>query len=88
MDPSAIAVSPYSLASMGIASLAVMVISFVVFILAWYKIFKKAGYPGWYVILMILPFVNLVIFLIFAFGQWPVLKGSAPQPPASETPQV
>lgn len=72
----------------GVTSLIVMLVVAVVFLIAWYKIFKKAGYPGWYVILMIIPAVNLVIFLIFAFGQWPALKASAPQPPVSETPQV
>jgi len=73
-----------SLMQTGVTSLIVMLVVAVVFLIAWYKIFKKAGYPGWYVILMIIPAINLIIFLIFAFGQWPVLKGSAPQPPAPQ----
>lgn len=84
MEPYAMAVTPSSLASMGITSLIIMLVVAVVFLIAWYKIFKKAGYPGWYVILMIIPVVNLIIFLVFAFGQWPILKGSAPQPPAPQ----
>ncbi len=86
MDPMVIGTNSSALASMGIATLLIMLVSFIVLLVAWYKIFKKAGYPGWYTILMIIPIVNLIIFLVFAFSQWPVLKESAPQPPA--TPQA
>jgi len=69
------------LANMGIASLVVSLVFIVVFIVAWYKIFTKAGYPGWYTILMFIPAINLIIFLVFAFGQWPILKGQTPSMP-------
>ena len=72
----------------GIASLLFMLAIFVVIVIAWWKIFKKAGYPAWYAILMFIPFVNLVIFFVFAFGQWPILKGHEAAPaPAPPTPE-
>ncbi len=37
-------------------------------------IIRKAGYSGWWVITQIIPVVNIVFFLIFAFKKWPVQK--------------
>ena len=47
---------------------------FVVMIVAYVKIISKAGYSGWWVLIGIVPFVNIVFFLVFAFSEWPVLK--------------
>ena len=47
---------------------------FVVMIVAYVKIISKAGYSGWWVLIGIVPFVNIVFFLIFAFSEWPILK--------------
>jgi hypothetical protein len=38
----------------------------------WGMIFKKAGYSFWLGLLMILPIVNVVWLLIFAFSTWPI----------------
>jgi len=48
----------------------------VLWALIWLIIFKKAGYayPLLLGILMVIPFLNIIIFLIFAFGEWPILK--------------
>ncbi|HXQ44331.1 MAG TPA: DUF805 domain-containing protein [Acidimicrobiales bacterium] len=43
----------------------------VVTIVAWVKILNKAGYSGWWVLIGLVPFVNLVMFLVFAFSTWP-----------------
>jgi hypothetical protein len=40
----------------------------------WWRIFSRAGYPGWFGILMHLPLVNLVVFFMLVFGDWPVLQ--------------
>lgn len=45
-----------------------------VMILAWVSIVKKAGYSGWWVLIVLVPIANIVFFLIFAFSEWPVLK--------------
>ena len=33
---------------------------------------RKAGYSGWWSLLMIIPVVNLVMIWVFAFAKWPV----------------
>ena len=38
------------------------------------KIVSKAGYSGWFVLLALVPLVNLVMFFVFAFSDWPVQK--------------
>jgi len=46
----------------------------VITIVAYCKIFSKAGY-GWAIgLLMIVPVANLIVMLVLAFGDWPVLK--------------
>lgn len=49
-------------------------ISLLITIIVWWVIFAKAGYPGALSILMIIPLVNLIVFLVFLFGDWPVRK--------------
>jgi hypothetical protein len=36
------------------------------------KIITKAGYSGWYVLTGFVPILGFVMFLIFAFGKWPI----------------
>jgi hypothetical protein len=43
-------------------------------VLVWWKICKKAGFSGWLGLLMIVPIANLVLPLVIAFMDWPVLK--------------
>ncbi len=45
-----------------------------VFGLAWCRIFSKAGFHGAVGLLMLVPGVNLIVFLYFAFGRWPAMK--------------
>lgn len=49
----------------------------VLFLIAWVKIITKAGYSGWWVLTGLVPLVNIIMFFVFAFSQWPVLKGSS-----------
>jgi hypothetical protein len=52
------------------------------------RILRKAGFSGWWALLMLIPLVNLAMFIVFAFADWPVqaqarLAGSrAGSPPA------
>ena len=39
-----------------------------------WKIVSKAGYNGALSLLMLIPLVNLVMYVIFAFSEWPVQK--------------
>jgi uncharacterized membrane protein YhaH (DUF805 family) len=37
------------------------------------KILKKAGYSGWWVLLLFVPLVNVIALWIFALSDWPAL---------------
>jgi hypothetical protein len=41
-------------------------------IVAGVKVISKAGYSGWWVLITLVPIVNFVMFLVFAFSKWPV----------------
>lgn len=58
-----------------------------VVIAGWWRIASKAGYPGAWALIALVPLANLVFFLIFAFSDWPILRKlraaqSAVPPPA------
>lgn len=46
----------------------------VLWVLAWWNIFDKAGFSGALALLMLVPLVNLGMFLFFAFAEWPVRR--------------
>jgi uncharacterized membrane protein YhaH (DUF805 family) len=39
------------------------------------KILQKAGYSGWWSLIILVPVVNIIMFYVFAFSTWPVLRG-------------
>ena len=41
-------------------------------ILLFRPIAKKAGYSGWWAVVMLIPLVNLIMIWVFAFAKWPV----------------
>lgn len=56
----------------------------VVYVIPFWQIFRKAGYPGPLALLMFLPVVNVVMLWYLAFSRWPVhreAEGSR-QPPS------
>ena len=54
--------------------LAVLAAFYLVMLLAYVRIIQKAGYSGWWVLVGLVPVLNLVMFLVFAFSRWPVLR--------------
>ncbi|MCK4829182.1 hypothetical protein KA005_76370 [bacterium] len=60
----------------GIGSTELLMILFfgVIFILPFWKIFTKAGFPGWLSLLMFIPIANIIILFYLAFAEWPALK--------------
>lgn len=38
-----------------------------------YLIMEKAGYKGWWALLVLIPVVGWVMIWVFAFRRWPVL---------------
>jgi hypothetical protein len=49
-----------------------LILVFVFSLICQVKIITKAGYSGWYVLTAFVPILNIVMFLIFAFGKWPI----------------
>jgi hypothetical protein len=55
----------------GIVLLLIYLVVIVLAIVGWYKILAKAGYSGWLALLALIPVVNFILFLVFAFSDWP-----------------
>jgi hypothetical protein len=62
------------LRSIGPMEITVILLVGVLPVIAFWKIFAKAGYPGALGLLLLVPLVNLVMFFFLAFSDWPVLK--------------
>lgn len=56
-------------------SIFLLIVLVVTLILNW-RIAAKAGYPGWYSLGMLIPLVNLILYILFAFVEWPVERGA------------
>jgi hypothetical protein len=46
----------------------------VVSVIALVRISQRAGFSGWWVLILLVPVANLLAFWYFAFGEWPALK--------------
>ena len=49
-------------------------LGFIVWVVLMILIFKKAGYSGIQIILLVIPFVNVILFVWFALAEWPIEK--------------
>jgi uncharacterized membrane protein YhaH (DUF805 family) len=38
------------------------------------KILQKAGYSGWWCLIVFVPLVNIIMVYVFAFANWPALR--------------
>ena len=38
------------------------------------RVLHKAGYSGWWSLLMLVPFINIAMIWVFASSDWPALK--------------
>ncbi len=54
-------------------------IGVLVFAIPAITILRKTGYSGWWVILSFIPFVNVIMFWVFAFARWPLEERAASQ---------
>lgn len=46
----------------------------VVIIIAYVKVISRAGYSGWWVLILLVPILNIVMMLMFAFREWPIQR--------------
>ncbi|WP_402463111.1 DUF805 domain-containing protein [Isoptericola aurantiacus] len=58
----------------GGAALVVYLLFALLVLIAYVRIIQKAGYSGWWVLIGLVPIVNVVMFFVFAFSRWPVLR--------------
>jgi len=56
------------------AILLVYAVILVVFVWAYVRIIRRAGYSGWWILIGLVPLVNVVMFLVFAFKEWPIQR--------------
>ena len=54
--------------------LALFIAQLVVTVTALVRIAQRAGYSGWWVLILLVPIANLLAFWYFAFGEWPATK--------------
>jgi hypothetical protein len=57
----------------GIGPVHMLVLGLVLIIPFW-QLFSKAGYSGWWSLLMVIPLVNLIALYVLAFSDWPALR--------------
>jgi uncharacterized membrane protein YhaH (DUF805 family) len=38
------------------------------------KIIRKAGYSGWWCLVIFVPFLNWIMLWVFAYAEWPNLR--------------
>ena len=74
-----------AMAIAGAIGLAIAVLVVAVFVISWIFICSKAGYSKWLGLLMLVPLVNVIFFLYFAFARWPILRGRQEEAPAPVT---
>ena len=48
-----------------------LIIAAIVFVIPAWKIVEKAGYPGAWALLVLVPLANVVALWVFAFARWP-----------------
>jgi uncharacterized membrane protein YhaH (DUF805 family) len=58
----------------GTVGIVIAVLAWLILLLAYVRVIQKAGYSGWWVLIGLVPVVNIVMFLVFAFSRWPVLR--------------
>lgn len=64
---------------MGISIWQFVLLAILIVIYIWLpvRILRRAGYSGWWVILGIIPLVNVVMIWVFAFSTWPATQRAA-----------
>jgi hypothetical protein len=54
------------------------------YIPACFVIARKAGFSGWYSLLMLVPVLNLIFIYYFAFSTWPIERPNRLAKPAPD----
>ena len=66
--------SPAEQALLQILPLLVIVILLPSWVWSAARVLRKAGHPGWWALLSLVPILNIALLWLFAFSDWPALK--------------
>ncbi len=64
----------------------ILIVGSLVVVVPYWMIFRKAGFPAFLGILMVVPLVNLVLLYVLAFSQWKVVPSNPNVYPVSNYP--
>ena len=59
---------------LSILHLLIVIVILILYFVPIVKILQKAGYSGWWCLIVFVPLANVVMFYVFAFANWPVLR--------------
>ncbi len=65
--------------SLSILHWLIVIVILVVYLVPIVKILQKAGYSGWWCLILFVPLVNIIMIYVFAFANWPALRGTGPE---------
>ena len=51
-----------------------MLVLGLILIIPFWRLFSKAGYSGWWSLLIVIPLVNLITLYVLAFSDWPAMR--------------
>jgi uncharacterized membrane protein YhaH (DUF805 family) len=69
------ATPPESFGLLSLIALVALAVFIVVSVVPYWIILSKAGYSGWWCLLLFVPIVNIIAPWIFALSEWPALQG-------------
>jgi len=61
----------------GAVGIAIAIVVWLLFVIAYIRIIQKAGYSGWWILIGLVPIVNVIMFLVFAYSRWPIQRENA-----------
>ena len=63
--------------SLSIWHIIIFLVAFLIFLVPYVMIIRKAGYSGWWVLVTFVPLVNLIMLWVFALARWPIEERAA-----------
>lgn len=57
---------------LGLPEVIIIMIIGILIVLPNWKIFSRAGFSGWWSLLMILPIINILLEYYLAYAEWPI----------------
>ena len=58
----------------GLPELIIIALIGIVVVLPFWKIFTKAGFSGWWSLIMLIPIISILALFYLAFAEWPIQR--------------